>query len=206
MKFQAYFQQEMNMKNDPVGVHPIYSSPKYSPLHPRHHAERTSDVMRRCLPNPSGNYFSGFDDGLLARAEALAAGDVLCSVVKGGHQSHMSAKNDHGYNTPHTTPTINGSMHPSPYPSGSPSTRSLSHHGMDHNEFLDQISAAAVSISGVDPLPQLPVSRPRQCPPHRLPTTCSLVSLTYRPLRGILTHQQRRQLPRRRPITWCLTT
>lgn len=52
MKFQAYFSQEMNVKNDPVGVHPIYSSPKYSPLHHRHHAERTSDVMRRCLPNP----------------------------------------------------------------------------------------------------------------------------------------------------------
>lgn len=58
MKFQAYFQQEMNMKNDPVGVHPIYSSPKYSPLHPRHHVERTSDVMRRCLPNPSVSWFS----------------------------------------------------------------------------------------------------------------------------------------------------
>ncbi|KAJ8027762.1 POU domain, class 4, transcription factor 3 [Holothuria leucospilota] len=150
MKFQAYFSQEMNVKNDPVGVHPIYSSPKYSPLHHRHHAERTSDVMRRCLPNPPGNCFTGFDDGLLARAEALAAGDVLCSVVKGGHQTHMSTKNDPGYHTHHSSTGINGSMHPSPYASGPPSSRSLSHHGMDHNEFLDQISA---SIAGSGPPP-----------------------------------------------------
>ncbi|KAM8719144.1 hypothetical protein ACLKA7_011796 [Drosophila subpalustris] len=43
---------------------------RYSPSY------RSSEQMRRCMPNPSGDIFAGINDGILSRAEALAAVDI----------------------------------------------------------------------------------------------------------------------------------
>ncbi|XP_022079652.1 POU domain, class 4, transcription factor 3-like [Acanthaster planci] len=146
----------MNVK-DHVSMHPpIPAAPKYSPLHHRHH-DRGAEMMRRhCMSNAPSNLFGGLEEGLLARAEALAAVDVMSSMVK-NNQPHMNIKNDHVSNySPHH---MNGGMHPASHHYGSgTSCASRSIHGhMDHGEFLDPISATAslpgstnTSLSGAD--------------------------------------------------------
>lgn len=134
----------MNVK-DHVSMHPpIPTAPKYSPLHHRH--DRSSEMMRRhCMGNPTGNLFGGLDEGLLARAEALAAVDAMSSVGKTSQPMHMNIKNDTSTYTysPHH---VNGGMHPAHFPSTTSChgpSRAM-HPAMDHNEFLDQITAAAI--------------------------------------------------------------
>ncbi|XP_016391939.1 brain-specific homeobox/POU domain protein 3-like [Sinocyclocheilus rhinocerous] len=63
----------MNSKQ-PFSMHPMLHEPKYTPLH------SSSEAIRRaCLPTPAlqGNIFTGFDETLLQRAEALAAVDIV---------------------------------------------------------------------------------------------------------------------------------
>ncbi|XP_041455659.1 brain-specific homeobox/POU domain protein 3-like [Lytechinus pictus] len=142
----------MNMKEH-VGMHPPPlgpGGPKYSPLH-RHHDRGLEMTRRHCMNGP-GNIFGPLDDsGFLARAEALAAVDVMSTMVKTS-QPHMTIKNDTNYSHHHP---VNSGMHPAHFaPTSSPVSRGLPHHHtMDHGEFLD-ISAAA-SLPGGGPGPGL---------------------------------------------------
>ncbi|KAG7220081.1 hypothetical protein INR49_008975 [Caranx melampygus] len=70
-------------------VHPALHEHKYPGLH------SGSEGMRRvCVPAPQGNIFGGFDESLLARAEALAAADSIVShgknhPFKPDHRAHL---------------------------------------------------------------------------------------------------------------------
>ncbi|XP_007231628.2 POU domain, class 4, transcription factor 2 [Astyanax mexicanus] len=60
----------------------------------------SSEVMRRaCLPTPPSNIFGGLDESLLARAEALAAVDIV-SPTKSHHHHH----HQHQHHPPHHSP------------------------------------------------------------------------------------------------------
>uniref|UniRef100_A0A8D8Z873 POU domain protein n=1 Tax=Cacopsylla melanoneura TaxID=428564 RepID=A0A8D8Z873_9HEMI len=122
---------------------------RYSPTY-----RTPSDSMRKCFTNPpsriledsgimcnswsssrhNGDLFSGLNDGLLSRAEALAAVDI------GKHSANSTPslptlKHDmmyhHGMNGTHGAP--NGRPH------------QMSHHGMDGLEMLDSISSSAMT-------------------------------------------------------------
>ncbi|KAF1600513.1 UNVERIFIED_CONTAM: POU domain, class 4, transcription factor 3, partial [Eudyptes pachyrhynchus] len=70
----------MNAKQ-PFAMHAALQEPKFSSLH------SSAEAMRRvCLPAPQlqGNIFGSFDESLLARAEALAAVDIV-PHAKGHH-------------------------------------------------------------------------------------------------------------------------
>uniref|UniRef100_A0A3B4E6V9 POU domain protein n=1 Tax=Pygocentrus nattereri TaxID=42514 RepID=A0A3B4E6V9_PYGNA len=59
----------------------------------------SSEAMRRaCLPTPPSNIFGGLDESLLARAEALAAVDIV-SPTKSHHHHHH-----HQHHPPHHSP------------------------------------------------------------------------------------------------------
>uniref|UniRef100_A0A8C8VI02 POU domain protein n=1 Tax=Pelusios castaneus TaxID=367368 RepID=A0A8C8VI02_9SAUR len=98
----------MNAKQ-PFAVHPALSEPKFSSLHPG------SEAMRRvCLPAPQlqGNIFGGFDETLLARAEALAA------VEAASHGKSHPFKPDATYHTMSSVPCSSAAAlaHPSLHP------------------------------------------------------------------------------------------
>ncbi|XP_035682385.1 POU domain, class 4, transcription factor 3-like isoform X3 [Branchiostoma floridae] len=82
-----------------ISMHPpITAGPKYAPLH------RTSEAMRRhCMTTPPSNIFAGLDESLLARAEALAAIDVVSG--SGVKHSPQLLRPDTGY------PGMNGTAH-----------------------------------------------------------------------------------------------
>ncbi|XP_013909938.1 PREDICTED: zinc finger protein ZIC 3-like [Thamnophis sirtalis] len=80
----------MNAKQ-PFGMHPALQEAKYS----------SSEAMRRvCLPAPQlqGNIFGSFDESLLARAEALAAVDLV------SHGKNHPFKPDTTYHTMSSVP------------------------------------------------------------------------------------------------------
>uniref|UniRef100_UPI00358E4A4A POU domain, class 4, transcription factor 3 n=1 Tax=Myxine glutinosa TaxID=7769 RepID=UPI00358E4A4A len=82
----------MNSKQ-PFAMHAAMAEPKYPTLHP------SSEAMRRaCLPTPPGNIFAGLDESFLARAEALAAVDIV-SQSKVHHHHHHPFKPDATYHT-----------------------------------------------------------------------------------------------------------
>ncbi|XP_059155658.1 POU domain, class 4, transcription factor 2-like [Physella acuta] len=116
----------MNVKQPALGVTP-------APL--SHHGGRHSPNTRhwgpppdrmRCMPSPSGNFFSGLDDGFLARAEAMGVMDI--SKPSGGHQL-MKPEGLYGH-TPDFTghnggpPRHQMPMHPHPH-----------HHPHQHHGF-----------------------------------------------------------------------
>ncbi|XP_036429393.1 POU domain, class 4, transcription factor 2 isoform X2 [Colossoma macropomum] len=75
--------------------HTSLPEPKYSSLH------SSATAMRRaCLPTPQlqSNIFGGLDESLLARAEALAAVDIV-SPTKSHHHHHH-----HQHHPPHHSP------------------------------------------------------------------------------------------------------
>uniref|UniRef100_A0A8B9GS75 POU domain protein n=1 Tax=Astyanax mexicanus TaxID=7994 RepID=A0A8B9GS75_ASTMX len=94
--------------------HTSLPEPKYSALHASSIASTSSstsppssaggasssEVMRRaCLPTPPSNIFGGLDESLLARAEALAAVDIV-SPTKSHHHHH----HQHQHHPPHHSP------------------------------------------------------------------------------------------------------
>nr|pir Brn-3c protein - mouse [Mus musculus] len=84
----------MNAKQ-PFGMHPVLQEPKFSSLH------SGSEAMRRvCLPAPQlqGNIFGSSDESLLARAEALAAVDIV------SHGKNHPFKPDATYHTMSSVP------------------------------------------------------------------------------------------------------
>ncbi|XP_055036728.2 POU domain, class 4, transcription factor 3 [Misgurnus anguillicaudatus] len=126
-----------------------------------HHALHPSnESMRRvCLPAPQlqGNIFSGFDESLLARAEALAAADIA------SHAKNHPFKTDVTYHTMSSVPCSSSSptvpiSHPS---SNLPSHH---HHHLSHQtlegDLLDHISSS-LSVSGMG-APQDPTAQAHQ--------------------------------------------
>ncbi|XP_031625212.1 inhibitory POU protein isoform X9 [Contarinia nasturtii] len=112
------------MKMSTSGCFPGRYSPSY----------RAPDQMRRCMGNPSGDIFSGLNDGILSRAEALA--DI------GKHQSshaQMSSQLKHDVMYHHSM--------------GGPPQRPLQmHHTMDGLEMLDPAS----SMTTLTPMSETP--------------------------------------------------
>ncbi|KAL8211950.1 UNVERIFIED_CONTAM: POU domain, class 4, transcription factor 3 [Gekko kuhli] len=146
----------MNAK-PPFGVmHPALQEAKYPSLH-----AGGSEAMRRaCLPAPQlqGNIFGGFDESLLARAEALAAAELASAAAHG--KSHHPFKPDATYHTMSSVPCPAPSA-PSPahhhhqhqHPPHHPHHHhALAHQGLD-GDLLDHLSPAL--LGG----PELP-------PPH----------------------------------------
>ncbi|XP_070490600.1 inhibitory POU protein isoform X8 [Chironomus tepperi] len=107
---------------------------RYSPTY------RGPDQMRRCMTNPSGDIFSGLNDGLLSRAEALAAVDM---------QKHQSSHAAHQQMTQQLKHDVmyHHSM-------GAPQ-RPLQMHGMDN---LDLMSDPSGSMTTLTPMTETPIS------------------------------------------------
>ncbi|XP_076131504.1 POU domain, class 4, transcription factor 3 [Alosa pseudoharengus] len=121
-----------------LGMHPALSEPKYPSLH------ASPEGMRRvCLPAPQlqGNIFGGFDESLLARAEALAAADIV------SHGKSHPFKPDVTYHTMSSVPcTSTSSTVPISHPSNL-----TSHHHLNQTlegDLLDHISSS-LSVSGM---------------------------------------------------------
>ncbi|XP_005996149.1 POU domain, class 4, transcription factor 3 [Latimeria chalumnae] len=129
----------MNSKQ-PFSMYPVLQESKYSSLH------SSSEAMRRvCLPTPQlqGNIFGGFDENLLARAEALAAVDIV------SHSKNHPFKQDATYHTMSSVPCTSTS---STVPISHPSALSSHHHHSAHQgldgDLLDHISST-LSVSGM---------------------------------------------------------
>uniref|UniRef100_A0A8D2ZS56 POU domain protein n=2 Tax=Scophthalmus maximus TaxID=52904 RepID=A0A8D2ZS56_SCOMX len=120
-------------------MHPALHEPKYTGLH------SGAEGMRRvCLPAPQlqGNIFGGFDESLLARAEALAAADSIVS-----HGKSHPFKPDVTYHTMSSVPCTSASSSSSSSSSAAavpishhvPTTiAAASHHHHHHHHHLGQ--------------------------------------------------------------------
>uniref|UniRef100_S4RHL8 POU domain protein n=1 Tax=Petromyzon marinus TaxID=7757 RepID=S4RHL8_PETMA len=134
----------MNSKQ-PFAMHAAMAEPKYSTLHP------SSEAMRRaCLPTPplQSNIFAGLDESFLARAEALAAVDIVSHQSKNHHHHHHHHphhpfKPDATYHTMNSVPcTSASSSMPLPHPSALGSHHPHNphhphHHHHQHHQGLD---------------------------------------------------------------------
>ncbi|XP_048365458.1 POU domain, class 4, transcription factor 2 [Sphaerodactylus townsendi] len=101
----------------------------------------TSEALRRaCLPTPPSNIFGGLDESLLARAEALAAVDIV-SPGKNHHHHHpphhSPFKPDATYHTMNTIPCTSAASSSS-VPISHPSALSGSHHHHHHHHHHHQ--------------------------------------------------------------------
>ncbi|XP_063804267.1 POU domain, class 4, transcription factor 2 [Pseudophryne corroboree] len=114
-----------------------------------------SEAMRRaCLPTPPSNIFGGLDESLLARAEALAAVDIVSQCKSQHHHHHHHTphhspfKPDATYHTMNTIPCTSASSSssvPISHPSGVAGGHH--HHHLHHHhhqplegELLDHIT------------------------------------------------------------------
>ncbi|CAL9685352.1 unnamed protein product [Knipowitschia caucasica] len=122
-------------------MHPALHEPKYPGLH------AGAEGMRRvCVSGPQlqGNIFGGFDESLLARAEALAAADSIVS-----HGKSHAFKADVTYHTMSSVPCTSAP---------SSSTVPISHHhhshvgqGLEAGDLLEHLSN---SLMGAPEPPQ----------------------------------------------------
>lgn len=118
--------------------------------------------MRSCL-QLQGNIFSGFDESLLARAEALAAADIA------SHGKSHPFKTDVTYHTMSSVPcTSSSSTVPISHPSSNlPSHHHHHHHHLSHQtlegDLLDHISSSlSVSGMGAPPDPSVMTTQAHQ--------------------------------------------
>ncbi|XP_061736246.1 POU domain, class 4, transcription factor 2-like [Nerophis ophidion] len=100
----------------------------------------SSEAMRRaCLPNPPSNIFGGLDESLLARAEALAAVDIVSQSKNHHHHHHHHPphhspfKPDATYHTMNTLPCTSSSSSASSVPISHPSALGGHGHGHGHH-------------------------------------------------------------------------
>ncbi|XP_075055143.1 POU domain, class 4, transcription factor 2 [Mixophyes fleayi] len=105
----------------------------------------SSEAMRRaCLPTPPSNIFGGLDESLLARAEALAAVDIV-SQCKSQHHHHHTPhhspfKPDATYHTMNNIPCTSASSSssvPISHPSGVAGSLHHHHHHHHHHQPLE---------------------------------------------------------------------
>ncbi|XP_032885775.1 POU domain, class 4, transcription factor 3 [Amblyraja radiata] len=135
----------MNGKQQ-FSMHPILQEPKYPGLH------STTEHMRRvCLPTPplQSNIFGGFDESLLARAEALAAVDVVAHS-----KSHHHFKPDITYHTMSSVPCSSTSTLAISHPSSLSSHHVHPGHQILDTDLLD-ISPSLTGLGGPDPTSML---------------------------------------------------
>ncbi|KAL4640420.1 POU domain, class 4, transcription factor 2-like [Arapaima gigas] len=95
-----------------------------------------SEAMRRaCLPTPPSNIFGGLDESLLARAEALAAVDIVSQTKSHHHHPphHSPFKPDATYHTMNTLPCTSSSSSSSSVPISHPSALAGHHHHHHHH-------------------------------------------------------------------------
>ncbi|XP_078262255.1 POU domain, class 4, transcription factor 2 [Rhinoraja longicauda] len=129
------------------GMPPPHSSnlpePKYSSLHTSSASNSSSTqsssnsaetMCRACLPTPPSNIFGGLDESLVARAEALAAVDIVPQSTK----SHPF-KLDATYHTMNSIPcTSSSSSGPISHPSALGSHQHHHHHHHHHQQHHQQ--------------------------------------------------------------------
>ncbi|XP_073431808.1 POU domain, class 4, transcription factor 2 [Dendrobates tinctorius] len=105
-----------------------------------------SEAMRRaCLPTPPSNIFGGLDESLLARAEALAAVDIVSQCKSQHHHHHHPPhhspfKPDATYHTMNTIPCTSASSSssvPISHPSGVAGSHHHHHHHHHHHQPLE---------------------------------------------------------------------
>ncbi|KAK6494129.1 POU domain [Huso huso] len=97
----------------------------------------SSEAMRRaCLPTPPSNIFGGLDESLLARAEALAAVDIVSHQTKSHHHPvhHSPYKPDATYHTMNTIPCTTSASSSSSVPISHPSHHHHHHHLHHHHQ------------------------------------------------------------------------
>ncbi|CAL8265482.1 unnamed protein product [Merluccius merluccius] len=133
-------------------MHAALHEPKYSGLH------AGSEGMRRvCLSAPQGNIFGGFDESLLARAEALAAADGIVS-----HGKSHPFKADVTYHTMSSVPCTSSSS--SAAAVSAPVSHAITAHHHHHHhlgqsleagDLLDHLSSS-LSVAGMG-APEAPV-------------------------------------------------
>ncbi|XP_049819418.1 inhibitory POU protein isoform X3 [Aethina tumida] len=131
-----YSPDKMMGSKGPTGLHgPITSTGacfagRYSPTY------RSPEPMaRRCMPNPSGDIFSGLNDGLISRAEALAAVDIK-HQTSGGPGGLPQLKHDMMYHHSMGAPPVSR-------PHQTLFLFQMSH--MDGLEMLDPISSSSMT-------------------------------------------------------------
>ncbi|XP_071768450.1 POU domain, class 4, transcription factor 2 isoform X2 [Centroberyx gerrardi] len=130
----------LNSKQPFAMAHTSLPEPKYS------FSGSSSEAMRRaCLPTPpvlmcafylqlQSNIFGGLDESLLARAEALAAVDIVSQTKSHHHPPHHSPfKPDATYHTMNTLPCTSSSSSSSSVPISHPSALSGHHHHHHHH-------------------------------------------------------------------------
>ncbi|VEN40257.1 unnamed protein product [Callosobruchus maculatus] len=140
-----YSPDKMMGSKGPTGLHgPITSTAacfagRYSPTY------RSPEPMaRRCMPNPSGDLFSGLNDGLISRAEALAAVDIKHQAGGGGGPAGLpQLKHDMMYH----------------HGMGAPPPVSRPHHQMGHMDGLDMLDPISTSsMTTLTPMSETPPS------------------------------------------------
>ncbi|KAM9184734.1 POU domain, class 4, transcription factor 3 [Mergus octosetaceus] len=143
----------MNAKQ-PFTMHAALQEPKYSSLH------SSSEAMRRvCLPAPQlqGNIFGSFDESLLARAEALAAVDIV------SHGKSHPFKPDATYHTMSSVPCTSAAPAALPHPAALTSHPHHAAHPALDADLLEHLSPS-LAVGG---LPE-PPAVPAPLPPHPL--------------------------------------
>ncbi|XP_074012309.1 POU domain, class 4, transcription factor 3 [Numenius arquata] len=143
----------MNAKQ-PFAMHAALQEPKFSSLH------SSAEAMRRvCLPAPQlqGNIFGSFDESLLARAEALAAVDIVPHAK--GHHHHPPFKPDATFHAMSGVPCAAAAL---PHPAAlAAHPHPLPHPALDGGDLLDHLSPS-LAVGGLPeppaPLPPLPVT------------------------------------------------
>ncbi|NXV53706.1 PO4F3 factor, partial [Uria aalge] len=141
----------MNAKQ-PFAMHAALQEPKFSSLH------SSAEAMRRvCLPAPQlqGNIFGSFDESLLARAEALAAVDIVPHAK--GHHHHPPFKPDAAFHAMSGVPCAAAAL---PHPAAlAAHPHPLPHPALDGGDLLDHLSPS-LAVGGLPEPPALPAPLP----------------------------------------------
>ncbi|XP_068264784.1 POU domain, class 4, transcription factor 3 [Nyctibius grandis] len=149
----------MNAKQ-PFAMHAALQEPKFSSLH------ASAEAMRRvCLPAPQlqGNIFGSFDESLLARAEALAAVDIVPHAKGHHHHPPPPFKPDPPYHAMSGVPCAAALPHPA---AALPHPAALAAHplplplpALDGGDLLEHLSPS-LAVGGLAEPPALPAPPP----------------------------------------------
>ncbi|NXJ67811.1 PO4F3 factor, partial [Rostratula benghalensis] len=141
----------MNAKQ-PFAMHAALQEPKFPSPH------SSAEAMRRvCLPAPQlqGNIFGSFDESLLARAEALAAVDIVPHAK--GHHHHPPFKPDATFHAMSGVPCAAAAL---PHPAAlAAHPHPLPHPALDGGDLLDHLSPS-LAVGGLPEPPALPAPLP----------------------------------------------
>ncbi|XP_056136659.1 POU domain, class 4, transcription factor 2-like isoform X2 [Lampris incognitus] len=123
----------LNSKQPFAMAHASLPEPKYSSLHSSSENSLLT-VMCAFYLQLQSNIFGGLDESLLARAEALAAVDIVSQTKSHHHPPHHSPfKPDATYHTMNTLPCTSSSSSSSSVPISHPSALAGHHHHHHHH-------------------------------------------------------------------------